>query len=224
MTSPRYISALLVFVIGAALSARPAEAQGFLDRMKEAVGNTAKEAVDAAKGTAMEEGMNQAGFLMLAEGAYAGTAAPWVQAGEPVAFAEMPGNAYVSPNRLALVLCQGEGALDGIVFQGNFGAVQSRTDLYLADNAFTVFLVSGGRSFPMRGNAGQIGSLTAGNLSVEPGDAGGVMGTVNLAIGKEAVPHTRLMPDLFQRSNIVEIDGNFRASPVESIEQISCGN
>jgi hypothetical protein len=199
MTSPRYISALLVFVIGAALSARPAEAQGFLDRMKEAVGNTAKEAVDAAKGTAMEEGMNQAGFLMLAEGAYAGTAAPWVQAGEPVAFAEMPGNAYVSPNRLALVLCQGEGALDGIVFQGNFGAVQSRTDLYLADNAFTVFLVSGGRSFPMRGK-------------------------VNLAIGKEAVPHTRLMPDLFQRSNIVEIDGNFRASPVESIEQISCGN
>src|SRR6056297_1568006 len=117
MTTLRYISALLVFVIGAALSARTAEAQGFLDRMKEAVGNTAKEAVDAAKGTAMEEGMNQAGFLMLAEGGYAGTAAPWMQAGEPVAFAEMAGNAYVSPDRLALVLCQGEGALDGVVFQ-----------------------------------------------------------------------------------------------------------
>jgi hypothetical protein len=32
------------------------------------------------------------------------------------------------------------------------------------------------------------------------------------------------MPDLFARSRVVDLDGNFRASPVASIEQISCGD
>jgi hypothetical protein len=220
----RPLLALLAAFLGAALCAPPAHAQGLFDRVKEAVGNTAKEAVDAAKGTAMDEGMNQAGFLLLAEGAFAGTAAPWMVEGEAAAFAEIPGNAYVAPNRLALVLCQGEGALDGVVFQGDFSGVTGRTDLYLADDAFTVFLVSGGRATPMRGNAGQLGSLTAGTLRVEPGDTGGVMGTVSLAIGEDAVAGSRLMPDLFARSRVVELNGNFRATPVASIEQISCGN
>jgi hypothetical protein len=213
---------LLALVLGASLLAPPASAQGIFDRVKDAVSNTAKEAVDAAKGTAMDEGMNQAGFLMLAEGGFAGTAAPWMVEGEAAAFAEIPGNAYVAPDRLALVLCSGEGALDGIVFQGDFGAVQGKADLYLADQDFTVFLVSGGRAAPMRGNAGQLGSLTAGTLSVEPGESGGVMGTVSLSIGEDAV--RGLMPDLFARSRVVDLDGNFRASPVASIEQISCGD
>lgn len=222
MHTRRTLSALLAVALGVVLLASPAEAQIF-DRLKEAANRTVKEAGDAAKSTAMESGMNQATFLLLAEGAFAGTAAPWIVEGEPAAFAEIPGNAYVSPNRLALVLCQGEGALDGVVFQGNFGAVEGWTDLLLADGAFSVFLISGGRSYPMRGNPGQIGSLTTGTLSLEPGEAGGVMGTVSLAIGEDAVTGAPLMPDLFARSRVVELGGSFRAVPVESIEQISCG-
>jgi hypothetical protein len=47
---------------------------------------------------------------------------------------------------------------------------------------------------------------------------------VSLAIGEDAVAGSRLMPDLFARSRVVELNGNFRATPVASIEQISCGN
>lgn len=222
MTTPIRTTPIFVLFVAALLLAPSASAQGIFDRMKDAVSNTAREAVDAAKGTAMEEGMNQAGFLLLAEGGYAGTAAPWIVEGEPAAFAEMVGNAYVSPDRLAIVLCQGEGALDGIVFQGDFSGVAGKTEMDMADQDFAVFLVSGSRSYPMRGNPGQLGSLTAGTLSLEPGDTGGVMGTVSLAVGEDAV--RGLMPDLFARSRVVDIEGNFRATPVESIEQISCGN
>lgn len=222
MYSRQTLPILLAAFVATAALAPPAEAQGLFDRMKDAVNNTVKEAGNAAKSTMMEEGMNQAGFVMLAEGGYAGTAAPWMVEGEPVAFAEMPGNAYVAPNRLAIVLCQGDGALDGVVFDGDFSGVAGKTEMDMADRDFSVFLVSGGRSYPMRGNPGQLGSLTAGTLDVEPGDAGGVMGTVSLAIGEDAV--RGLMPDLFARSRVVEIEGNFRAQPVESIEQVSCGN
>lgn len=198
----------------------PVQAQGLFDRLKEAAANTVNEAKEAATNAARDEAMNQAGFLMLAEGAFAGTATPWVQNGEPAAFAEIPGNAYVSPDRLAIVLCQ-EGALDGVVFQGDFANVAAEREMAFADDAFAVFLVQDGRAAPMRNTAGQLGSFTSGLLDVRPGDAGGLMGTVSLAIGEDAVSGA-FLSELFARSRVVEIEGSFRATPVESIEQVSC--
>ena len=215
----RFVACFGVALLLAAL-APPAEAQGLFDRLKEAAANTVNEAKDAATNAARDEAMNQAGFLMLAEGAFAGTATPWVQNGEPAAFADIPGNAYVSPDRLAIVLCQ-EGALDGIVFQGDFANVAAEREMAFADDAFAVFLVQDGRAAPMRNTAGQLGSFTSGLLDVRPGDAGGVMGTVSLAIGEDAVSGA-FLSELFARSRVVEIEGSFRATPVESIEQISC--
>lgn len=220
MFIPRYSSMFFALIAGAFLLAPPAQAQGLFDRLKEAAANTVNEAKDAAMNTARDEAMNQAGFLMLAEGAFAGTATPWMQGGEPAAFADIPGNAYVSPNRLAIVLCQ-EGALDGVVFQGDFANVDGEREMTLADGALAVFLVQDGRAAPMRNTAGQLGSFTSGVLSVKPGETGGVMGNVSLAIGEDAVSGS-FLSDLFARTRVVEIEGSFRATPVESIEQISC--
>ncbi len=101
MTIRQQVFILLAVLLGAALFAPSSEAQSLWDKVKKGVSNTAKETVNTARSTAMEEGMAQAGFVMLAEGGYAGTAAPWIVEEEAVAFAEMPGNGYVAANRLA---------------------------------------------------------------------------------------------------------------------------
>lgn len=197
-----------------------AAAQSLFDRAKNAAKRTVQEAGEAARQTLVEEGMAEVGRLMLADGAFAGTAAPWLDAeAESVAQGALAGQAFVAPGRLALVFCAGPGLLDAVVFQGPLSADEPKT-FDLADGDVSALLVAGGRTDRLR--VSERSALTWGTLSVEPGDSGaGLVGEVTLAIGEDAVPR-RVMSPLFERTRVVEVAGQFRATPVESIAGISC--
>lgn len=195
-----------------------AEAQ-ILSRFKQAVSRTAQAAGDAARQTLVQEGMEEAGRLMLADGAFAGTASPWISPDGAVALADLPGQAFVSSDHLAFVFCTGADALDAVVFRGRFGAVDGEREMDLSAGDLLALLVTEGRTTPLR--VSPRSTLTYGTLTLEPGDDGGLMGSVTLAIGEDAVPRT-VMAGLFERTRVVEITGQFRAAPVDAITGISC--
>ena len=192
-----------------------AHAQLF-DRIKEAAKRTVGEATRAAKETALEEGMNEATMMLVPAGGLSGTAAPWLDGTETLAVADVGGSAYVAQNQLALVVCQA-GALDGLILQGRFSG--ERQTLDLADGGFKAFLAREGRMVPIR--AARQGTMTGGTLTLTPGDGGGVNGALLLTLGEDTAARGAL-PELFERSRVVEFDLRFRAQPAESIAGIAC--
>ena len=93
---------LLALAVVAVALAPSANAQ-FFDRLKRAAQRTVQEAGAAARQSLVEEGMDEASRVMLAEGAFAGSASPWLDEDgyETVAMSDLAGQAYVAPDRLA---------------------------------------------------------------------------------------------------------------------------
>ena len=209
--STQSIAVSLLLVLFAV--APSAEAQ-ILDRLKRAAQRTAQAAGDVARETIRQESMNEINRLLLADGAFAGTATPWLSdtGTEAVDQVALSGQAFAADQRVVILFCEGPAGLDGILVQIPPAEEAGPQELTLSDDGFMAVVLSEGQ--PLQVQAEGESSVT-GLLSVESGEDGGIDGSLSLTLDAGVLGNEAMAP-LFTAQEAVVIEGDFRAAPTDA--------